>query len=118
MKVKNKQQHNKLLFGKDYQEREYIFTWQDGRPISPDYVTKSFIKIVSKNDSLSSELTFHDLRKSCVSMMVDDGYSIKEIQKWIGHANVETTLNIYAKVKESRKAHISKNLGEKFKQAI
>lgn len=35
-----------------------------------------------------------------------------------GHANAETTLNVYAKVKESKKILISENLGQKFKQVI
>lgn len=57
-----------------------------------------------------------DVRKNkCVK---NDGYSIKEIQKWVGHADVETTLNIYAKVKESRKKRIGDNMAEKFKQII
>lgn len=118
LKVKNRQEHYKLLIGNEYQKSDYIFTWQDGRPISPDYVTKAFKKIVERSEELSSELTFHDLRKSCVSMMVEDGYSIKEIQKWVGHADAKTTMNIYAKVKESKKKVIGDRLSEKFNQAI
>ncbi len=118
IKIQSKQQYNKLLFGDEYQESDYVFTWQDGHTISPDYVTKAFKKIVARSENLSSELTFHDLRKSCVSMMVEDGYSIKEIQKWVGHADAETTMNIYAKMKESRKTYIGESMSEKFKQAI
>lgn len=113
-KVKKVQQANRVLFGEAYEHSDYVFTWEDGRPISPDYVTKGFKKIVERSEHLSSELSFHDLRKSCVSMMVEDGYNVKEIQKWVGHADVQTTLNIYAKVKESKKTYIAENLGEKF----
>lgn len=86
-----------------YREKDYVFTWEDGRPFSPDYVTKAFKKIVTRSETLPSELVFHDLRKSCVSIMIADGHSIKEVQKWVGHSDISTTLNIYAKVKESRK---------------
>lgn len=118
LKLKGQQQKNRVLFGKEYLESDYVFTWEDGRTFSPDYVTKAFKKIVSKSEFLPSELTFHDLRKSCVSMMVEAGFNVKEIQKWVGHADVETTLNIYAKVKESRKKHIGTSMEEKFKNAI
>ena len=116
--VKSRQQQNRLLFGNEYFESDYVFTWKDGRPFAPDYVTHAFKKIVGNSETLHSELTFHDLRKSCVSMMVDEGYNVKEIQKWVGHADVQTTLNIYAKVKESRKKHIGTSMEEKFKSAI
>ena len=104
------------MFGDEYQERDCVFTWQDGYTISPDYVTKAFKKIVARSKNLSSEITFRDLRKSCVSMMVEDDYSIKEIQKWVGYA--EVTMNVYTKIKESRKTYIGESMSEKFKQAI
>lgn len=118
LKIKKKQEENKRLFGKEYVESDYIFTWQDGRPISPDYVTKAFKKIVKKSEKLSSELTFHDLRKSCVTMMILGGYSVKETQEWVGHADVETTLKYYAKMRESEKVRIATNMDEKFRCAI
>ncbi len=118
LEMRDRQKKNKLLFGNEYQDSDYIFTWQDGRPFSPDYVTKAFKKIVGRSEHLSSDLTFHDLRKSCVSMMVEEGYSIKEIQKWVGHADASTTMNIYAKVKESKKQDIGEKMSRKFSQAI
>ena len=114
MMIKEKQQEDQKTWGDMYQDNNYIFAWPDGRLFSPDYVTKSFKKIVQKSDSLPSELTFHDLRKSCVSMMVEDGYSVKAIQKWVGHADAKTTMNIYAKIKDSRKTHIAESLSKKF----
>lgn len=118
LKIQRRQQENRKVFGDEYHLSDYVFTWPDGRPIAPDYVTKAFKKIVERCDALPSALSFHDLRKSCVSMMVEDGYSVKEIQRWIGHADAKTTLNIYAKVKESKKEHIAENMGKKFGKAI
>ena len=115
LKAKERQDLYRKLLGKEYHESDYVFTWQDGRCFSTDYITKTFKKIIKKEENLSSELTFHDLRKSCVSMMVEDGYNVKEIQEWVGHTDVKTTLDIYAKVKETRKNYIAVNMGEKFK---
>ena len=33
-------------------------------------------------------------------MLVHEGNDIKSIQKWVGHEDIDTTLRIYAKVKE------------------
>lgn len=118
VEMRDRQKDYKLLFGNEYQDSDYIFTWQNGQPFSPDYVTKAFKKIVERNEHLSSELAFHDLRKSCVAMMVEEGYSVKEIQKWVGHADASTTMNIYAKVKESKKRDIGDKMSKKFSQAI
>ena len=52
----------------------------------------------------------------CVSLMIDESYNVKEVQKWIGHTDAETTLNIYAKIKESRKTYIGNNLETIFVQ--
>lgn len=118
LRLKRKQEINRKLFGSEYIDSDYIFTWEDGRLISPDYVTKAFKKIVKKSEHLSSELTFHDLRKSCVTMMILGGYSVKETQEWVGHADVETTLKYYTKMKESKKIDIALKMDEKFKCAI
>ncbi len=35
-----------------------------------------------------------------MSILVHEGFDVKSIQKWVGHADVDTTLRIYAKVKD------------------
>lgn len=38
---------------------------------------------------------------------------VKSIQKWVGHADIDTTLRIYAKVKDKESKHeISENMKE------
>ena len=62
---------------------------------------------------LPQGITFHGLRISCVSILVKRGKSIKEIQKWVGHADDITTLKIYARVKEKEaKKEILKEMDE------
>lgn len=81
---------------------------------TPDYFTKSFKKIVRDDPKLSSELRLHDLRASCNSLLVEDNYSIKDIQDWVGQKDIETTLQVYARVKKNKKFLISDALVEKF----
>ncbi|MBR6150943.1 MAG: tyrosine-type recombinase/integrase [Lachnospiraceae bacterium] len=57
---------------------------------------------------LPQNIRLHGLRSSCVSILVREGFDVKQIQKWVGHADPETMLKIYAKVKaEQAKEDIS-----------
>ena len=60
---------------------------------------------------LPQGITFHGLRSSCVSILVHQGMDVKSIQKWVGHADIDTTLRIYAKVKDKEsKREISETM--------
>ena len=62
---------------------------------------------------LPQDITFHGLRSSCVSILVHQGMDVKSIQKWVGHADLDTTLRIYAKVKDKEsKKEVSDTMKE------
>ena len=90
------------MLGDDYKDFGYVFTWEDGRPFKPHYVTKSFRKLVKKSDKLDDSLTFHSLRASCVSLLVHNGVDVKDVQEWVGHADIKTTLQIYARTDDKQ----------------
>ena len=76
MNIKNKP--NKKLFGNDYVEQDYIFTWKDGKLFRPDHVTKGFQKVLKKSGF--SHMRFHDLRHNCASIFHSKGYSLKNTE--------------------------------------
>ena len=43
-------------------------------------------------------LRFHDLRHSAVYVLRKGGCDAKDIQSWLGHSDVTTTLNVYGHV--------------------
>ena len=98
--LKDKEDANRKLFGNCYEENEYIFKHADGKPYYPDHPTKLFAKLIKKIPELPQNITFHGLRSSCVSILVHQGMDVKSIQKWVGHKDIDTTLRIYAKVKD------------------
>jgi integrase len=59
-------------------------------------------------------IRFHDLRHSTASILYDKGWSLKDIQEWLGHADIETTGNIYTHISNSRKQMLSKDLEKTF----
>ena len=98
--LKAKETENRDLFGSAYHDNDYIFKHEDGSLYYPDYPTKAFGKLIKAHPELPQGITFHGLRKLCVSILVHEGYDVKRIQKWVGHADIDTTLKIYAKVKD------------------
>ena len=98
--LKEKEKANRRLCGNGYSESDYIFKHVDGILYYPDYPTKAFGKLIKRIPELPQGITFHGLRSSCVSILVHQGMDVKSIQKWVGHADIDTTLRIYAKVKD------------------
>lgn len=109
--IKETQAYYRELAGDSYKDSDYIFTWEDGHPYAPDYVSKAFRKIL-KQSGLDSRLTLHDLRASCVSILFHAGMDIKDVQAWIGHADVSTTLNIYASTNERRQKAVAETMAK------
>ena len=80
---------------------EYIFTWEDGRLYRPDYVTRGFQRALrSKGEKV---IRFHDLRHATASLLFDMGWSVPDVQHWLGHSDIETTMNIYVAYNQERK---------------
>lgn len=109
LKVKAKQEQNRALFGKSYTESKYVFTWEDGKLIRPDYLSHKLSKII-KNNNLPY-IRFHDLRHSCASILLSKGWTLKDIQEWLGHSNIAMTANIYTHVDTSRKQELANDIG-------
>ena len=99
-KLKKKESANRRLCGNGYYDSDYVFKHVDGSLYYPDYPTKAFNKLLKRIPELPQAVTFHGLRSSCVSILIHEGMDVKSIQKWVGHKDINTTLKIYAKVKE------------------
>ena len=94
---KQRQEKMKQILGDAYQDTDgkitHVCTWPNGRQLHPDYLTRSFRQLLKKNGLPG--ITFHELRHTCGSLMINAGISMKEVQEYLGHENVSTTLDIY-----------------------
>lgn len=112
LEIQKKQSDNKNLFGDSYHESDYVFTWSDGKPYSPDFVSKNFKNTLAKHGI--KPIRFHDLRHSTASILYDKGWQLKDIQEWLGHADIDTTGNIYTHISNLRKEKIASGLDGTF----
>ena len=82
-------------------DSDYVCTWADGSVISPSYLFQTFHNVISKSSLPSVRL--HDLRHSAASNLLNMGFSIVQVQQWLGHGSASTTLNFYAHVDKNSK---------------
>ena len=105
------QKQMKKLCGKDYDDNDYICKWDDGKQFDPNYITRKFRQLLTQKKL--PKIRFHDLRHSSASLLINMGFTLKEVQEWLGHADIAST-EIYAhllyKSKEDMAARIGKAL--------
>ena len=65
------------------------------KPRDPSYLTKHMKKLMKKADL--PNMSPHDLRHTCASLLLQNGADIKSVQDILGHADARTTLNFYAR---------------------
>jgi integrase len=71
-----------------------LFTTWDGAPMFPDAISNWFSDFIKANNL--PQITFHGLRHTSASILIDQGLNIKAVSSRLGHADTSTTMNIYA----------------------
>ena len=108
IEMQKQEQEYRRLFGGEYQDNPYIFKWPNGAPFSPDYVSHRFLNLLKQNNL--PRIRFHDLRHSCASLLIAQGFGLKDVQEWLGHADITMTANVYAHLDMKRKQSIADSL--------
>lgn len=110
IQAKRDEVENSNLFGKSYNKNDYVFKWADGSPMSPDFVSKHFRKVLIKNGL--PLIRFHELRHSCASLLLNNGMSLKDTQDWLGHSDIKMTANLYGHLDYERKRDMANLLSQ------
>ena len=100
--LKAAQERHQVLCGKDYADSGHVCMWQDGRAVAPDYISRAFRVFLAKNGL--PHIRFHELRHTAGSLLLEKGLSAKQIQEYLGHEKVSTTLDIYGHLSVEGKA--------------
>ena len=62
--------------------------------LSPAAIALGYYELVERKDGKPRERTtlgFHAFRHACASMLFAKGRNVKQVQEWLGHANIATT---------------------------
>ena len=64
-------------------------------PRDPNYITTHMRRLMKRTGL--PNMSPHDLRHTCASLLIQSGADIKSVQDILGHADASTTLNFYAR---------------------
>lgn len=79
---------------KQYKPTEYLFAGQ----CQPQYDVRSIQQVFYRAKyaaGIKKKVTVHSLRHSRATHLVDNGVDMSMIQKFLGHANIKTTVDFY-----------------------
>lgn len=108
LKQKQLQQEHRSILERAYYLNDYVCTFDNGKEISPNYLSRTFHKIIVKTDLPS--IRFHDLRHSVASNLLNDGFNAVQVAEWLGHSSSTTTLKFYAHIDKTSKMSIANSL--------
>lgn len=91
------QAEERLAWGAAYEDTDgLVFTWENGRPVLPDYVSKTFLKAQAGLEL--PRLVMHGLRHTHATILLRDRVPVHIVSKRLGHKDPSVTLNVYADV--------------------
>jgi len=78
------------------QSNDYVFESERGGKLSTRTVQKSFKNALRKG-GIKRDATFHSLRHSFATHLLENGVDIRYVQELLGHSNIRTT-QLYTQV--------------------
>ncbi|MDO4924704.1 MAG: site-specific integrase [Turicibacter sp.] len=76
-----------------YKGNDFVCCNEDGSPINPQSLSLYFRKVSKR---LDIPFSFHDLRHTHATMLLEADVNMKVIQERLGHSNISTTFNVYS----------------------
>ncbi|WP_301420200.1 tyrosine-type recombinase/integrase [Mammaliicoccus lentus] len=96
-----------------YRDRGFVFTNHIGNPLSASRFNK-VLREAAITVGIKKKISSHTLRASHISLLSEQGVSLKAIMDRVGHSDHRTTLQIYTKVTEQ----MDKNMMNKLEKVV
>jgi len=84
----------RAILGASYEDNDLVFCREDGSPIWPRSLTRSFARVIDKADL--PKIRLHDLRHTYATLALQAGVHPKVVQERLGHATISITLDVYS----------------------
>jgi integrase len=91
-------------FQKDLPNDVFILTGRKDKPFEPRSLQSSFHAFLKKHGL--PDHTFHSLRHTFATRVIEKGYDPKTVSEILGHKNVKTTLDLYVHPSMTHKREI------------
>lgn len=93
-----------------WKETGFLFTTKKGAPLYDRNISRSYKKILIAADL--PNIRFHDLRHSCATLLISLNIHPRIVMEILRHAQISTTMNIYAHVIPEANRHAAEALSE------
>ncbi len=107
---RTQQQELRLANGDRWQDLDFVFTQDDGKPMNPGSIT-SWLSDFSKRHGLP-HINPHAFRHTVASVLIANGLDIVTVSKQLGHTKVSTTDDYYAHIIEDEKSKASECIAD------
>ena len=105
------QQKKLLMLGyNSLSSKQLVFQGNGNKFLSRDMINKMLILVQEKHGL--KKITVHGLRHTHCSLLLAAGVPVNDVKDRLGHANIQTTLDIYAHVSDQQR----KDTADKFSQ--
>lgn len=105
------QAKERLEAGEKWQDNDMVFATRIGTPIEPDNLSRSWY--VVRTVLGEPPPRFHDMRHTCVSLLLAEGAPPHVVQQIVGHSAIDVTMNIYAHASLEEKRTALARLGKR-----
>lgn len=96
-----------------YNDNDFVFTDNNGYPLVIKKLSM-WIQTIMSRTNIHKNISTHSFRYTHCALLIEAGVHIKEIQERLRHKDINTTMNIYAKITNSYK----KDASQKFSQLM
>lgn len=113
---KHKEHQDDLIekMKKEYTQLDFVFAKEVKNLGYPEFLktVNTHMRRLLKISGIDKELTPHSLRHTHTSLLIEAGVGVKEIQQRLGHGDINTTMNIYARITENMEEKASQKFSE------
>jgi integrase len=111
-----RQNEERLALGELWQDIGLVFPDSTGGIMRRENLSKRHFKPILKKAGLPKEIRVYDLRHSFGTLWVEWGEDYSALQRIMGHARIETTMNNYVHPSERARTDAMARFGERFRK--
>lgn len=94
--VEQEQTAAKAAPDSEYKDQDFVFAWEDGSPVDPDFLDKKYRELLAEHQL--KPVRFHDLRHTHATLLLLEHVAVKVVSERLGHSSVNITQDIYSHV--------------------